>query len=133
MASKDGVPLAIVDRFGRRSRLWRLKYRSDAREFGDAAGVRQEAKMTDAAEPLRQYVEQKATDELLNLERHHFRFVAGAIILPPEADTAVLTGKEPAVGDRNAMGVTPKIGENLLWSAEGTLGVDDPFDLAEGV
>ena len=133
MTSEDGVALAVVDSFGRWSGFWRLKYRSDARELGDAAGVRQETKMTDAAEPLRQYVEQKATDELLNLERHHFRFVAGAIILPPEADTAVLTGKEPAVGDRNAMGVAPKIGENLLWSAEGTLGVDDPFDLAEGV
>ena len=133
MTSEDSVALAVVDSFGRWSGFWRLKYRSDARELGDAAGVRQETKMTDAAEPLRQYVEQKATDELLNLERHHFRFVAGAIILPPEADTTMLTGKEPAVGDRNAMGVTPEMRQNLLWSAEGTLGVDDPFDLAEGV
>jgi len=133
MTSKDSVALAIVDRFGRWRRLRRLQCRSDARELGDAAGVRQEAKMADAAEPLRQYVEQKTANELLSVERHHFGFVAGAIILPPEADTAMLTGKEPAVGDRNAMGVAPEIRQNLLWSAEGTLGVDDPFDLAEGV
>lgn len=133
MASEDGVALAIVDSVGTWRRLWHLKRRSDAREFGSAAGVCQEAKMTDAAEPLRQYVEQKATDELLGVERHHFGFVAGAIILPAEANVALLTGKEPAVGDRNTMGVTPEIGENLFWSAEGTLGIDDPFDLAEGV
>lgn len=110
----------IVDRFGRRRWLRRLKRRSDAREFGGAAGVRQEAKMADAAEPLRQDVEQKATNELLSVERHHFGFVAGAIILAPEADVALLTGEKPAVGDRNAMGVAPEIRQNLFWSAEGT-------------
>lgn len=133
VTSEDSVALTIVDSFGTRRRRRRLKRRSDAHEFGGTAGVRREAKMTDAAEPLRQYVEQKATHELLSIERHHFGFVAGAIILPPEANTAVLTGKEPAVGDRNAMGVAPEIGENLLWPAEGTLGVDDPFELVEGV
>ena len=45
----------------------------------------------------------------------------------------MLTGEEPAVGDRDAMGVAPEIGQNLLWPGEGTLGIDDPFDLAEGV
>ncbi len=133
MTKEDGAALTIVDSFGRRRWLRRVKRRSDAREFGGAAGVRQETKMTDAAEPLRQYVEQKATKELLSVECHHFGFVASAIILPPEADVALVTAKEPAVGDRNAMGVAPKIGQNLFWSAEGTLGVDDPLDLAEGV
>ncbi len=89
--------------------------------------------MTDAAEPLRQYVKQKVTKELLSVERHYFGFVPGAIIFPPEADVALLTGKKPAVGDRNAMSVAPEISQNLFWSAEGTLGVDDPLDLAEGV
>jgi hypothetical protein len=31
------------------------------------------------------------------------------------------------------MGIAPEIGENLLWAAERTLGIDDPFDLAQGI
>ena len=62
MTSEDGVALAVVDSFGRWSGFWRLKYRSDARELGDAAGVRQETKMTDAVEAVRQCVQQKATN-----------------------------------------------------------------------
>lgn len=84
VTSEDGVALAAVDSFSRCRwrRLGSLKRRSDAREFDGVAGVRQETKMTDAAEPFRQYMEQKATDELLSIERHYFGFVAGAIILP---------------------------------------------------
>jgi hypothetical protein len=79
--------------------LWRLESRTDAGELGCAAGVRQKAKVTDAAEALRQDVKEKATDELLSVERHRFGFVAGAIIFPREADTAMLASEEPAVID----------------------------------
>ena len=104
---------------------------ADARKLGGAAGVRQEAEVADAAEPFRQDVEQEATDELVGVERHHLGLVVGAIILPAEADATVLAGEEPAVGDRDAMGVAAEIVEHLLRPAEGTLGVDDPFDVAQ--
>jgi hypothetical protein len=45
----------------------------------------------------------------------------------------MLTGEEPAVGDRDAMGVATEIRENLLWAAERALGIDDPLGLAQGV
>ena len=35
---------------------------------------------------------------------------------------------EPAVGDRDTMGVAAEIGQDLCRSAEGPLGVDHPCD-----
>ena len=87
--------------------------------------------MTDAAEALRQHVEQEATNELVRVERHHLALVVGAIILPAKADTTVLAGEEPAVGDGDAMGVAAEIVEHLLRSAEWAFGIDDPFDIAQ--
>ena len=101
MTGKDGVALAIVDRCGGWRRFWGPESRADARELGDAAGVRQEAEVADAAKALGQDVEQKATDELLGVERHRFGFVVGAVVLPPETDRTILRGEDPAVGDRN--------------------------------
>ena len=39
---------------------------------------------------------------------------------------------EPAIGDRDAMGVAAEIGQDLGGSAEGPLGVDDPVDALHG-
>jgi hypothetical protein len=71
-------------------------------------------------------VEQEATDELVCIERHHLALVVGAIILPAEADAAILAGEQTAVADCDAMGVAAEIVED-----ERALGVDDPFDIAE--
>ena len=40
---------------------------------------------------------------------------------------------EPAVGDRDAMGVAAEIGQDLCGSAEGPLGVNNPVDASHGV
>ena len=133
VTGQDCVALAIVDRFDGSERFWRLENGSDARELGSAAGVCQEAEVADPAKALRKHVEQKAADELVGIERHHLGSVVGAIVLPTKADIAVLAGEQPAIGDRNAMGIAAEIGENLLWPAERTLGVDDPFDFAQGI
>src|SRR3979411_2625639 len=39
---------------------------------------------------------------------------------------------EPAVGDRDAMGVAAEIGQDLCGSAEGPLGVNNPVDALAG-
>ena len=44
---------------------------------------------------------------------------------------AVLAGEQPAIGDRDAMGIAPEIMQHLLRAAERTLGIDIPFDLAQ--
>ena len=129
MAGEDCVALAIIGGFDGRGRLRRLESSADGWKLGGAAGIRQEAEVTDAAEPFRQHVEQEATNELVSVERHHLGLVVGAIILPAEADATVLAGEEPAVGDRDAMGVASQIVEHLLRPAEGALGIDDPFDI----
>src|SRR5438270_594492 len=91
-----------------------------ARPVAFAAGVRQKAEVTDATEPFRQHVEQKAADELIYLERHHLGVVVGAIILPTEPDATALASEEPTVSDRDTMGVAPEIFEDLLRATEGT-------------
>jgi hypothetical protein len=75
MTGKDGISLSIVDWFGRWRRFWRLESRADAGELGGAA------------EALRQNMEQKATDELVGVECHHFGFVVGAKVLAQAQDT----------------------------------------------
>src|ERR1700682_3560516 len=44
----------------------------------------------------------------------------------------VVESDEPAVGDRDAMGVKAEIGEDLCGSAEGPLGVNNPIDALYG-
>ena len=133
MAGQDGIALTIVSRFDGRRWCRRLESGADERELGGPAGVRQEPEVADAAEALWQNVEQKATDELIGFERHHLGLVVVTIVLPTEADMAILAGEQPAVGDRDPMGVAPEISENLLGASERPLGVDDPFDLAQHV
>ena len=62
-------------------------------------------------------------------------FIASApvltIVLPAERDAAIVTSDEPRVCDRDPMGVAGQIGENLLRSCEGALGVDDPLTLTQ--
>ena len=133
MTGEDCVALAIIGVFDSRRRLRCLESSADGWKLGGAAGVRQEAEVTDAAEPFRQYVEQETTDELISVERHHLGLVFRAIILPTKTDATVLTGEEPTVGDRDAMRVAPQILQHLLRPAEGALGIDAPFDIAQRV
>jgi len=57
-----------------------LESSADGWKLGGAAGIGQETEVTNAAESFRQHVEQETTDELINLERHHFGLVVGAIV-----------------------------------------------------
>jgi hypothetical protein len=53
------------------------------------------------------------------------------IVSPAEGDAIVLEGHETVIGDRDPMGVAGQVVENMLGTAEGWLGVDDPILLAE--
>jgi hypothetical protein len=78
MTGKDCVALAIICGFNSGCRLWRSQSGADRWKLAGPAGVRQEAEMTDAAEPFRQHVEQEAADELVSIERHHLGLVVRA-------------------------------------------------------
>lgn len=131
MTGEDCVALAIIGVFDSRRRLRCLESSADGWKLGGAAGVRQEAEVTDAAEPFRQYVEQETTDELISVERHHLGLVFRAIILPTKTDATVLTGEEPTVGDRDTMRIAPQIMQYLLGPTEGALGINNPIDVAQ--
>src|SRR5882672_1273653 len=77
-------------------------------------------------------MKKEAANELAGLEPHDFCRAVLAIVLPAEGDMIVVEGDEPAVGDRNAMGVATEIGQDLCGSAEGPLGVNNPVDASHG-
>src|SRR5215471_7998181 len=58
--------------------------------------------------------------------------MASLIVLPPECDLAIVTGKQASIGERHAMGVTREIAEDLLRSSQRRLGVDHPLCLLKG-
>src|SRR5216684_4970985 len=96
-----------------------------------AAG--EQAVVADAMESLGQYVDEKAADELADVERHR-RAAArafGPIVLDLERDAPLVDCDQTAVRDGDAVGVARQIGEHGLWTRERALGVDEPALLAE--
>src|SRR4051795_6440307 len=62
---------------------------------------------------------------------HRFALVAGAVVLPAEADAPILAREQTAVGEGDPVRVAAEIVENLPGPAERSLGIDDPFDAAQ--
>src|SRR5713226_3753465 len=74
-----------------------------------AAG--EQAVVADAMEALGQYVDEKAADELADVERHR-RIPAGAldpVVLNLERDTVLVDRDETSVGDCDAVGIARQI------------------------
>ena len=61
-------------------------------------------------------------------QRHGLVAIAAleSIVLPVEGDPVLVGRDQPAVGDRDAVGVAREIGEHRLRSGEGPLAVDEP-------
>jgi len=82
-------------------------------------------------EPVRQGMEQKATDKFVRFDGHDLAVAALAVILPAKADLPVRERDQAAVGNRNAMRVARQIGQHLLRACERGLGIDHPFRFAQ--
>ena len=95
--------------------------------------IGEEADVADAVEAVRHGVLKEAADEFVGGQGHDLGFAALAVVLPGEADPAVVEADQAAVGDGDAMGVAAEIAENLLRSGEGRLGVDHPVDGSQGI
>ena len=93
--------------------------------------IGEEAVIADALKPIRQHMDQEAADELVGLEGHRFVLVAAPVVLPAEADLAVVDGQQAAVGDGDAVGIAADILEDLFRAREGSLGVDHPVGLVD--
>src|SRR6476659_2182025 len=78
-------------------------------------------------EAIRQDMDQEAADELATIQRHRLLAVAVPVILPAEADLAVVHGQQPVVGDGDTVGVASDIVEDLGWPGKRPLRVDHPL------
>src|SRR4051794_4764069 len=99
MTREQRIALAVIAWLDRRRGLGGLKGGTDVGEFGRPAGVGQEAKVADAAEATGQDMQQEPADELAGVKRHRFALVAGAVVLPAEADATILAREQTAVGE----------------------------------
>ena len=86
--------------------------------------------MADADEATRQYMQQEATQEFVDVQSQESLLVLVSGVSPAERDLVIQEGNEPAIGDRNAMGVSAEIPKHLVGAAERRLAVDHP---AQGV
>ena len=96
------------------------------RELLCAMAIAEEPVIADAMKALGQDVQQEAADELIGGEGHDFLPIVVAIVLPSEADPAVLDVAQAVVGNGDAVRIASDVFEDLLGSGKGRLGKDDP-------
>jgi hypothetical protein len=88
--------------------------------------VGEEAEVADAHEAARQQVKQKTAEELVDREAHRPLLVAVGGVSPTECNVVIGEGKQPAVGDGDAVGVGAKVAQNVFRTTERWLGINDP-------
>ena len=77
-------------------------------------------------------MQQEAAQKFGCVERHHSLVISVGIIFPAEGDLIVGEGNEAMVGDGDAMGVASEIAEEMMRTAEGGFGIDDPWLTEQG-
>lgn len=87
--------------------------------------------MSDTHEPLRQNVEQKAPDELVDRQRHPFGMVVIGAGFVGKGNRITFDRLDPVVGDGNPVGISSEVFQDLRRAGEWLLGVDDPVFLME--
>ena len=98
---------------------------ASVREFHASTAIGEQAEVSDAHEPGGKDVEEETADELVAGQGHGFDAISVSVITPTETDLALGELDEAVVGECDAVGITPEVGDDLLRSGEGTLGVDD--------
>jgi hypothetical protein len=86
----------------------------------------EQAEVADTDEAVRDDVEQEATEELVDIERHDLHAVAVSIVTPAEVDATIGEREEAVVREGDTVGVAAEVGEDVLGPREGRLAVDDP-------
>jgi len=75
----------------------------------------------DAHESFRQYVQQEAPEELLDVQGHETLLVLVCRVAPAESDFVAGKRDEPVVRDANPVRVAAEVAQSVFRSAEGTL------------
>src|SRR3984957_10793882 len=93
--------------------------------------VAEQAVITDPLEAAGQDMDEEAADELVGIQCHRLLLAAATIILPLEANLAILDIKDTIVGNGDAVCIAADILQDLLRSGERALCIDRPFGLAD--
>jgi hypothetical protein len=72
------------------------------------------------------YVDQESAQELICGERHDLLLATVRIVFPAKRDLIVLERNQSMIGDGDAVRIASEIVQNMLGTAEGGLGIDDP-------
>jgi hypothetical protein len=82
--------------------------------------------VADADQALGQNMDQEAAQELHFGDRHDLLSAAVRIVFPEKRDPIIPERNRSMVGDGDAVRLTSEIVQNMLGTAEGWLGMDDP-------
>jgi hypothetical protein len=129
-AGDSAFEVAAIDQTGQQSGAPGGQQLAAKFHLAGTMAVGQKAVIADALKTRGQSVLQEAADELVGGHGHHPIFCAITIILPAEGDLAVFHSQQALVGNGHAMGIAGEVLDDVLRSAEGSLGVDDPFTAA---
>src|SRR3954447_23736254 len=94
----------------------------DPGDVGGPGAAGEQAVVADAVEAVKQDVKQEAADELVGREGHAldpltaWHAIPSPIVLPAERHAAAVEDEEPAVRDRDPMGVAGQVGQHGLGS-----------------
>lgn len=78
-------------------------------------------------------MEKKSAEEFMGMKGHDFGVAGITIIFPAERDVVIGDSSQAVVRDGDAVGVTAEITKDMVGSAKGWFGVDDPVGRAETV
>jgi hypothetical protein len=91
-----------------------------------AESIRQEAKIPDSDEALRQHMQEETAQELGCQQCHLALLATTRIVLPTEGDAFSVECQQPVIGNGDPVRVSTEIAQDLGWATEGRLGVDQP-------
>ena len=127
------MPRSAIGQGRKRQRFASLSGEQSARQgqqlFAEAVG--EQAIAADAHEAFGQYMQEKAAEEVHGIKGHDALLAAVGIIAPEEADALAVEGGDAVIADSHAMGVAAEVAQDMFGSAEGRLGVDVPFLVAQ--
>ena len=107
------------------------KQSTAAYEHTATSAVGEKAEVADADQALGQNVDQESAQELICRNGHDLLLAAVRIVFPAKRDSIILERNQSMVGDGDAMRIASEIVQNMLGTAEGWLGVDDPVLVEE--
>ena len=119
-AVRQGRRRKLLASFGREQLV-----RQGQQLFAEAVG--EDAVVSDAHESPGQHVEEEAAQELHCVEGHDALLAAVSIIPPAEAHPLSVEGHQSMVGYGHAVGVAAEVAQDMGRTAEGRLGIDEPF------